>query len=303
MARAAVVQFTRDIARNMYPDNSFYKNSIDDSQFIQGSKVVWGVSGAKPGINQDPQVFPLTIKEIGDTSAEYPLQLLATDPTRIGDLEAMIVNYGMRENAILEHREALQERFANNIAYKWAPTLSARIIRTTGGATGTGPAGSTGGRKLALYNDFVNCQTAMDEMDVPLDGRCVAIPASMRGDVMKISEFKDYDKLGVGGVIANGAIGRILGFDVFIRSSVVRYSQAGTPVPKSPITSVASTDNHACLFWQKSFVRRAEGAPKTYINADQAVLLGTALNFSLYGGGEQRRPDTEEGVVVLVQDQ
>ena len=303
MARASVTQFARDIARNLYPDNSFYKNSIDDSAFIQGAKVVWGVSGAKPGIHTDPQVFPLPIKEIGDTSAEYALQLLATDPTRIGDIEAMIVNYAMRENALLEHRDTLSERFASNIAYRWAPALAARIIRTTGGATGTGPAGTTGGRKLAVYADFVNCQTAMNEMDVPLDGRCAAVPASMLGDILKISEFKDYDKLGVGGVIANGAVGKILGFDVFVRSSVVRYSQATPPVPKSPTSAVVSTDNHGILFWQKSYVRRAEGAAKAYVNADQGILLGTALNFSLYGGGEQRRPDTEEGVIALVQDQ
>ena len=301
MAKAHVIQFAKDIARNLYPDNSLIKNSMDDTAYIKGKQVRFGVSGAVPEIVTNPTEFPLTVKEIGDTDDGYDLDLIATLPTRIGDLDEMLVNYGMRENALMEHRDVLSQRFVDTILYKWGPTLAARQVRTSGGSTGSGPTGSTGTRKLAVYADFVDAQAIFNATNVPLEGRCMGVPANMLSDILKINEFKDYDKLGVGGVIANGAVGKILGFDVFVRDKILRYSNAGTPVIKAHTTAVASADNSGILFWHKSLVRRAEGSPTPYLNEGLGTMLGSTLNFALYGGGAKRRATAEDGVVALIQ--
>lgn len=301
MAEALVIMFARDIARNLYPDNTFYKNSIDDTAFINGTKVVLPISGADPTTLKNPSSFPLTVERLDDDSAEYTIDTFATLPTHLKSREELVVNYAKRENLIFRHRQTLQTKIADNFAFKWSPTLAAQIVRTTGAAGSSLAPGATGTRKKIVLADILALRKLFNKQNIPAEGRYLGIPSDMESELFEIAEFRDYDKLGIVGTITKGAIGKIAGFEVFSRSRFGLYDNTATPVPKSIDSATATTDNLAAIAWHKDYVRRAEGSPRAYLNMDRAEWTGGIYNFDVDSGGIIARPTTQVGVAALVQ--
>jgi hypothetical protein len=303
MATPLVTIFARDLAENLYPSNEFYKNSRDDSPFIDGSKVNLPQAGTAPTGVTNPTDFPLTTEKRVDTAEEYNLDLFATYPTHLRIDEDLIVNYDKRAAILKDHSAVLNTMIADNFCDQWFPPAAAATynhIRTTGSASAALAPGATGSRKAITLADIIAVATRMDAFDVPSENRYALIPSEMYADLLNIADFVSYEKRGMTDLIGKGLIGEVLGFKFFKRSRAGVYTNATPAVYKAHTAATATTDELACLFWQENAVRRAEGPTEVFINEKQAQYLGSLMNCAVRSGGRIARTDYK-GVIALIQ--
>jgi len=299
MAEQLIKLFGRDIQKNLFPDNAFYKQSrVDGGINVKARTVQVPQSGSEPTILVNPNVFPLAITQRDDDVKEYNVDLLATQPIHIEDENLMVINYDKRQDILSDHSLALNSAIAERLAFAWSPTgaVAAKVLRTTGG---TRPAMVSGGaaKKAVAYDDIVALGAAMDVEDVPEDGRFLLVNAQMYSDLLKINEFISFDYKEK--AVAKGSVGTILGFTVYKRSKAIVYNDTFNLVSHS--ATPAQTDRGAILAWHKSFVRRAEGTVKIYADTDKPEFLGSIYNAAVRTGGMIGRTD-EKGVFALAQD-
>jgi hypothetical protein len=294
-----VTVFTKDIQGNLFPDNAFYKQSKDDSAYIDGATVKRPQAGSKPSVSKNRTVLPATIAKRTDDGSEYDIDEYTTDPILIQDTEALVISYDKRKNVLEEHVNKLNEDVANNMANIWLPNGASNIIRTTGAnREATAPA-ATGTRKAITKADFIAAFNQFNKWDIPQDGRFCVLPADMYADILGIEGFVEADKIGSSNLIT-GMVGKLLNFNIYIRSSVGVYDNTGTPVKKAVGAAGAATDHLAGLFWHKSMVSRAEGSVKVYSDIDKPEYYGSVFSAAVRAGGQIMRND-KKGVLALVQ--
>ncbi len=295
--------FARTLEEQLFPDNSFYMRSVDDSQFVvetdTGAKVVYPVSGINPNVEIDRAILPAQISGREDDSNEYPLRELTTDPTLIKHTEELIVNYNKRASVLRNHQETLNTRTADMFTEIWLPNGASNIVRTSGtNRLATAPS-ATGNRKKLTEEDIIKVAGIMDKMEVPQEGRYCLLPSEMMEDLRGIDNFKRMDAYGMSN-IPSGVIARIHGFWVYSRSRVGIYTNDTTPVKKAFGAASGTADNLAALFWNEKFVTRAKSGLKSFIDEDKPEYYGSIFSFLLRAGGKIRKD--KKGVVALVQD-
>jgi len=302
-AVATAIVFAKTLEENIYPANEFYKQSIDDTPFIDndgnGDTVRKGVAGTKPGVSKNRSSLPATISKRTDDLDDYSIDEYTSDPSLIQVTEDLIVRYDKRMSLLSNHADAINTSVADNLANLWLPDGAANIVRSTGVATRTASApAATGTRKRVTKADIISVAEIMNRMDVPSANRFMLIPAEFLSDMLLIDDFVHADKIGKTALV-DGSIGRILGYDVFMRSTTGVYDNTATPVKKAVGAAGAITDNLAALFWYKNWVNRAEGNAQVFINEDKAEYYGAIMSAMVRAGGKARKD--KKGVVALVE--
>jgi hypothetical protein len=296
--------FSKDLQEKLFPDNSFYKAGQKDEGVDIDAKTV-EVPQDEDGEAQyviNPTKFPLESYAEEDKKKTYDVDLLATKPELVTDLNQALVSYDKRGAKLRKHANTLNTLIANRIGYHWSPTKAEFIRQTTGSTNHVASApGATGNRKRVTKEDMIYFQTMFNDLDIPLDGRRAVFPAHMYEDLLLIPDFVDADKLGKMGAVPSGVIGSIYGFMIYIRSKTTVYTEAATPVKKPIGAAGAATDNLSALFYHPAFVRYAEGNVKLYLNPDQGQYLGGTMNAAVRSGGMISRL-SEVGVGALVED-
>lgn len=291
--------FAKDIEANIFPDNAFYMQSKDDSAFVDNDMVRYPVSGVKPNVEVNRTQLPAPITKRTDDNNDYYLSEFTSDPTLITDSEELIVNYAKRSNVLSDHQETINTKVAEFFANLWLPNGASNIVRSTGTTTRTASAPSaTGTRKKVTKDDIIKLAEIMNRMDAPLAGRNLLIPAEFQSDILSIDQFVDANKIGTPNLI-KGSVGMLLGFNIFVRSSVGVYDNTGTPVKKAIGAAGATSDNLAALAWNSSWVNRAKGNVKVYANMDQAEYYGSIFSAMVRAGGKTRKD--LKGVIALVE--
>jgi len=108
--------------------------------------------------------------------------------------------------------EFLSEVYADAHASNKGATAGAKSGDINLGVTGT-PLTVT---KVTILDTIVDCDTILDEQNVPETGRWMVIPPWMRGMIMK-SDLKDASMTGDGqSILRNGRIGRIGNFTLYV---------------------------------------------------------------------------------------
>jgi len=291
--------WVKDIADNIFPDNSYFMQSIDDSPFVDGSTVHLPEAGARPGVSKNRSSLPATAGKRTDTEASYTIDSYTTDPIILQNAEEIELSYPKRQSILTDNIETLKTRVADELAIKWAPTLATNQVRTSGAARAAFVSGQTGNRKAVAKVDFIAVNAMFNRMDVSQDGRYALIDANMMADIMNIPEFVSYDKIGYA-ALTKGAIGMLLGIQIYVRSAAIRYDNTGTPVITAYGASVGAADNLACLFWHKNYVRRAAGAITVYEKIQDPQFYGDVLSAEVRFGGKKAR-QTEVGVISLIE--
>lgn len=292
--------WAQDIAGNLFPDNSFIMRSINDDAFVEKNKTVsLPQSGSVPVVERNRTTFPADADQRTDTVVTYDLDEYTTDPTHIQDIEEMETSYDKRTSVTMEHADTLQKTIADWMAYHWAADAAGQIVRTTGDDRVAFIAGATGNRKKITYVDFLGAKRVLDNQDVPAEGRVCLLPAEMYNDLFELDEVINLQKQGTAN-LPSGVVARILGFDIMMRSNVVSYTNAGTPVKRTPDAAALTTANAAALFYHEKFVRRAKGNVKVYVNEDQAPYYGSLFSTMAKAGGRKRYTNGR-GVVALVE--
>jgi hypothetical protein len=302
---AVQTMFARDIAENLFPDNSFVSRAISDDEDVSGVKVTIAESGDNPEIHENPRAFPIPVKFQEDKRNTYDIDEFVVEPIVIRGREEEVVAYNKRANIMRNQMMSLETRVANKMAYHWSATgVGSNIVRTTGTNRAVNTKlmpNATGTRKKIIKADLLNAGEVLASDDVPLDGRILLIPSDMYRDILEIEDFIDYNRIGNTDAIRRGVIGFLLGMEVMMRSRVLRYTNAGTPVRKLPTAAGAADDNNSALIWHPRYVRRAKGTANVIVNVNAPGYSGgTVLEANIAAGGVKARL-SEVGVVSIVQ--
>lgn len=312
MAQISPIKFSKELQKELFPSNEFYKKSRIESGIAPDvENVEIPVSGdVSAALSGDPESLPLQVETRTDTKKSYPVEQLYTKPVQIRREEEIVLNYNKRADIIDAQAMSLNTRAARIAAVNWGANLSTNIVRTTGTARASEITGTTGTRKAIAKADMLTVLTTFRRMNLPNLGVNTIwglITPEMAQDLLEISEFTDADKTGEQrSRLLTGEFAFIAGMNLMIRSddngsTGVYYDNTATPVKQAIDTAIGTATNAAAIFWHPKMVRHAEGNAAALIDRGKPEWLGATLVSSVVRfGATFDRPD-EKGIVALVQ--
>ena len=292
--------WSADIKSKIFADNSFLMMSRDDTAFADGRKVYLPQAGAVPNVVRNRTTLPAGAAERTDTVVDYDLDSFTTDPTNLRNIDELETSYDKRMSILQDHVGEVNEKIAEWMINHWSPTTAGQQVRTTGANRDAFVTGGTGLRKKITVADLLKAKRILDNQNVASEGRCLLIPAEMYNDLLEISDVLTSDKMGTANLVS-GAVGRILGFQVFIRSQAGRYTNAATPAAVVPTTAGAATHNAAALLWGTQFVRRAKGDVTVFAKENDPQFYGSVFSAEIRAGGRKAYADGR-GVVAIIEE-
>lgn len=300
-------QWLADIQENLFKDNAIINRAVNHDGFVNYKTVHVPQAGANPTITKNLGSFPATITQRTDSELTYSMDTYYVEPIHIeAGQETAFLSYEKRMSVLNQNIATLEEALVNNALYKWAPSGSTRLVRTTGtGTTNALAPSATGNRNAITLADILSAKAILDAENVPASGRILLLPSSMyNAQLLAIADVYQAQSYGLS-ALPSGVVTRIHGFDVMIRSTVVVYDNTGTPVIKAVgdngvPSSPASTDNLGALAYHPSFVAKAMGNTEVMINEGVAEYYGSIVSaFQLFGASKMRT--SQVGVVAIVQ--
>lgn len=290
--------FEREIASQLFPDDSFLVHSRNDDKYAGSTNSVeLPNAGTIPSVKVNRSSVPATITQRTDVAHNYTLEELTTDPTLFKWTEALsgggTINYDKRRDLYEQHQNSIREKATNRAIYKWAAgvaTGNGNLFASTSAAAraATGPS-QTGTRLRIIEADILKVKALFDRTEVPMNDRYALVTADQYTDLLVTERFTEADKLGYAGAISSGAVGTIHGFQVFLRSSAVVVNTSN--VLKAEGAVGAAADQDTALFWQSSMVRKALGRIEAFINLKEAAYYGDLMSFGVMFGAVASRND------------
>jgi hypothetical protein len=319
MATQTLIQvFSSLLNENIYRDNEFMLQSVDHSAFINGSIVHVPNAGVKPTVVKNRSTFPATAAERDDIDLTYAISNLSVTPVRIRNAVEFQTNYSIQNSVVTNARNALAESMAEELLYSWVSTITrnddgtpaaialpAGQILPTSGAAGTNnaPDGVGDNKQMALTEIKLSAKI-LDNQDVAKSGRYAVLPVEMYYELIDDAKITDASAFGTGEApLATGAVRRLWGIDIFVRSAVNIYDAAG--VLQAAGSTPTTGDLHGAVVWQKDYVTRADGMNNVYVNSGNgngdALQYGHVVSSEKMFGGTRLREDNK-GVVAIVQE-
>lgn len=288
------------IIERFWKDNAFLKNAYDDSdKVVQGRIVHIPQPGSKPAVQKNRTVFPATAVRRTDTDVLYSLDEYTTDPAHIPNIDAIHLSYDKQDSVLGDHMETLTETVADDMLIKWG--ANATVVSTTGGAgalTVAAVSGQTGTRKAFVHQDLQKLMIRMNVDNVPKNDRFAMIDDNMFDafySSLSDTTAKDFSRYMDA---ENGIIGKLHGFSIMTRSSILNITSAGAV--KALGATLAATDHLASFAWQKNSVAFALGTTNLYQDLNNPLYYGDIHSTLVMAGGRVRRGDGL-GVYIIAQ--
>jgi len=142
-----------------------------------------------------------------------------------------------------------------------------------------------------VFNDagFRELIQKMDDADVPMDGRCLVVPPSIRNAIMGIDRYSSSDFVD-GRVVNNGQIGNLYGIDIYVSSNC--------PVIETAAQNSAGGDVKAGMLFHKDAMVMAEQQGVRSQTQYKQDFLATLYTADTLYGTQVLRP--ESGFVLAV---
>jgi len=288
------------VVENLFKNNEFLMRSVDVSEFVLNGAVVHIPNAGNPsGIVRNRTNLPAQIKRRVDSDISYVLDEFTTDPVAILKADEVELSYDKMSSVLGEDMLALQELFADWMLYNWRVDTSTKRVLTTGDAVAAHTTNATGNRKAVTIADIKSLRLKMNKDNVPKAGRVLILDSDMFDQLtsdMTATQYRDFSsQLNV----AEGSVGRLFGFDIYERSTVLVANSSNEI--KEPGATGATTDRGVGLAWQETMVERAKGTIEAFEDLRNPTMYGDVYSFLVRGGGRKRRADNK-GVYALIQD-
>lgn len=305
MSQIQTTVYSRELQKQLFPDNSFYKKSVSESGLAATAKTfeIPNLSDIGEANETVRTVLPLTIVKNDDDKVSGAMKEFYCNPVLVEDEEEIVANYSKRQNKQLQQAFALNTKCADYAAYQWLPTGASNILVSTGAARATNVTGLTGNRLALVKADILKVYNKLLRMNVQGgNGQMFGLlTPDAYTDLLGIADFVDYEKIGRADKLALGIVGTICGIEMLVRSKNGHIGALFTSAnARIKTVGTAATDRPVNLFWHSGYVCTAESNVKTYIDQDNPTYLGTVINASVRFGAEKCRVD-EAGVVALAE--
>ncbi len=286
----------RDIVEGFWPDNSFIARSVDHSSYVNNHTVHIPQAGAAPEVTKNRSQFPATIGTRTDSDLSYNLDIYDVPPLRVQKLADVELNYDKRQSMLKQSKETLLQYVHMDILKKWVPGGVTTVVTTGEGAAAHVHSTAMGQRKAMTRAEVEKVKMIFDSQDVPATGRTILLDAVMYNQLMNSLTDAERVSFLTGADAVNGVMGKFLGFEFLMRSSVLETAAGGTL--KSG--AAAATDCAAGLAWQKDSVSRALGEVSAFEDNSNPSYYGDIFSFAVRAGGSYIRAD-KKGIILLYQ--
>ena len=302
--------FLSEIQPKLFPGNTFLSRAKNDDAYVNYNTVELAHSGTIPAGTVDRVMLPAQVSKRTDAATNYQLEEFTTDPTVLGYSEELTINYNKRPSILDQHASTLNKLTGDRALWRWAAGASGTHVlkstgKTDGGAaatrTASGPS-QTGTRNRFGKDDLLAVRQLFFKDDIittNVDPMCVAVlTAEQYSDLSGLPNVAEAQKYGRA-IFPSGVVDRILGFDIYIRSSVLVYDNSDAL--KAPGATAAATDQDAAIFYHPDYVRRAVGAIVPMVQLKNPTYYGDIFSMLLRFGAAPVRNDNK-GVVIMMED-
>lgn len=313
MTEISPIKYSKELQPQIFPDNSFYKHSIQETGIADSVKSVerpvqGSLNKAKSG---QPSSLPLKIQVARDDKDSYSTELVYADPIAVDLPGEFALNYNKRATKQAQQAAVINTRVADIAAVNWGPTESTNILKTSGASRVSNVVKAGGGvianRKAVTKADMIKVHNLLMRMNVSgIPGKLFAlVTADTYSDLLGIAEFTDYEKTGQLTKLEQGVLGRIMGIEIMTRSTEEQHTgllYSSAAAKKAIDAAVAETDCPANLFWHDKLVASAEGVLKTSVNTNAPGFLGATIieSWTRFGASWARKD--QKGVVALLEN-
>lgn len=299
MAEQINVRYSQQLQEQLFPKSDFYKNSLNETGIAADADTfeIPNLSDIDDANEGKPTLLPLKVVVSDDNKVTGTMKQLYCAPILITDENEVTTNYDKRTARQKQQAAVLTSKAGTYAAFQWLPaSASSNIVVSTGTARATNMTGLTGNRKAVTLADLLSVKAKLmkaNALEVPGELYALLTPDAY-SDLLSIAQFADYDKTGVASKLELGILGKILGFNIMVRSAFGKgHVGAWYDASNNKVRTIATagTDRPANLFWHSGLVCHAEAFPKVYINSDRADYMGTLINASVRFGAEICRAD------------
>lgn len=312
--------WTEYIVENLFKDNEFLLQSVDESQYVVGGTLVHiPQAGSASKAERNRTSLPATITRRKDTDVTYALDELTTDPRFIPDADKAELSYNKLDSCMTEDMAAIKQLAAESMLYNWKPTY---FIKTTGTAASTNTIYGTGNRKAVIIADFATAKAIFNKWNIPKNDRNVilwteqleqltaelrsstnanttlnAIYNPVTGILDKLEGFKIYERSSA--LLASNSTMTASGKMFKWTSTDLLYTPEQLVAIETEEATAATTSCAVGLFWSKTAVARAMGDTKMFDDMGNPQYYGDIYSFLQRLGGRGRRGDGK-GVLGLI---
>jgi hypothetical protein len=226
------------------------------SAFVEYNKLNLAEIGVDPNVLIDNTSYPVPVSQRIDAAKELALSTLDTENTLVRNVEQMEVAYDKMSSVTRQHQNSLRLKAAQLAAYNWAPAKQDEFNAVLA-ATGAGGA--------LTFEDVIRLAGAYDDMDVPAEGRILALCPRHRRDLMA-QDMKLYKQIFTDGTLYN--------FQLFSFSKNPTYT-AGVRNAFGAAGSMAS------IAWHQDEVMRASGDVDVFSKLRDPGERGDIIGFQM----------------------
>lgn len=283
------------IVGNLFADGTFLGRSVNHSSFVDNKTVHVPNAGSAPEVTKNRAVFPATASGRTDYDLDYSIDEFTTAPFRISNAEEVELSYDKRESIVGACREALAEAVANDVLESWVPASFEKVV-TTGSGVAPHLASQTNNRKAVAIADILAVKKLFDKNNIPQDGRCFMLDYEMYNQLLGALSESQANAFLATADASKGIVGKLFGFDFYMRSNVLRCNSGGTALA----SSAAATDQAAGIAWYDKAVSVALGQTEIFETQNDPTYYGDIVSALVRAGGKYMRND-KKGIVLLVQ--
>jgi hypothetical protein len=282
----------------LFASNEFASRSVDHSEFVNNKTVHVPNAGANPAVFKTRPTGSISYADgRTDIDLTYDIEKYFIGPVIIENPESVELSYNKRESVMAGIGAALRNALYEDLIYRWIPAAAVSVA--TGGADiAVNITGATGNRKAVAKKNILAIRTIFDKGDIPQEGRCLLLDADMYNQLLDALTETEASAFLTTANAQTGIVGKIYGFDVYMRSRVAKVTGAGAI--KLWTDTPAATDSAAGIAWSATAVSRSVGNIDVLDNVRDAVQFGDVLSAVVRAGGSNMRSDGK-GVVLLYQ--
>lgn len=289
------------VVEELYASNAFLATMKNADEYVVGGSIVHiPQSGGASGVEKNRTVYPAVIHTRNDTDIVYPLDEYTTNPRRVAHADTVELSYDKMSSIIREDTGAMMQLVGDNIIYDTAKEVPATSkIATTGAASAASSPSATGNRKVITAADVRAAQKLLNKQNVNRNDRYLLIDEDMFDQLLSDADAKlSYSFQNVNN-IKEGTMGRLYGFNIVSRSSVLTVDNAQTL--KAIGTAAAADDAAAALFYQKNMIERALGDINVFDQMRHPNYYGDVVSFLIRAGSRNCRQDNK-GYGIIYRD-
>lgn len=284
------------LVEDFLPNNSFISHSTDHSGYVDNKTVHVPNGGAAPKVTKNRKNFPAAITERDDTDLTYNLDKYDTPPILVQNLDVVELSYDKRTSILAQSKRALQDFVIMDILKNWAAKAGHTVATLGSSEAAHVHTTATGSRKAMDAATVLAVKKQMDAEDVPADGRCMLLDAIMYNQLLNSLTSAENVNFLAGADPVRGVLGTYLGFNFFMRSSVLKTTSGGALKTGND----AATDCAAGLAWHPGSVSRALGSVEAFESENDPTYYGSIISFAMRAGGTCIRSD-KKGVILINQ--